>query len=189
VYFSGQIDQVGHDWPLSQPLFSESSGEVIAVITWGEQSGCHDMMTSSPGCSLIIGNYPHLEGWSILQVSTVPQGKFQSLIIKMLSIIPVLFDSNMAAGENDSDQRTTGTKWRQSCQPFLLLLVNLWAWVRSQCFWAKAVSAPLINAPHNQHSDKTLPTSPASPEPCFVLLFSHYLYSSAYIKDNHCPDF
>jgi hypothetical protein len=32
----------------------------------------------------------------------------------------------------------TDTKWRQECQAFLLLSVNSWAQVRSQCFSAKA---------------------------------------------------
>jgi hypothetical protein len=34
-------------------------------------------------------------------------------------------DSKVAAGENRSRQRTTGTEWRQRCQGFLLFLVNL----------------------------------------------------------------
>jgi hypothetical protein len=49
------------------------------------------MTAPASGCSLIIvGNCPHLEGWSVLQVSAVPYGKFQSLVIKMLSVLSYL---------------------------------------------------------------------------------------------------
>jgi hypothetical protein len=41
--------------------------------------------------------------------------------------------------QGGSEQRATETKWRQTCQGFLLDLVNLWAQLRSQCFLAKAV--------------------------------------------------
>jgi hypothetical protein len=59
------------------------------------------MITLAPGCSLIVvGNCPHLvvvvEGWSVLQVSTAPYGKFQSLVIKILSVLSFL-ESNMIA--------------------------------------------------------------------------------------------
>jgi hypothetical protein len=40
------------------------------------------MIAAAPGFRflIIINNCPHLERWSVLQVSTVPCGKFQSLV-------------------------------------------------------------------------------------------------------------
>jgi hypothetical protein len=78
---------------LSQSNCSQrySREDVITVITRGEQSGSHEMTAPAPGCSLIIiGNCPHLEAYSVLQVSTVPDEKFQSLVIKMLSVVSFL---------------------------------------------------------------------------------------------------
>jgi hypothetical protein len=43
----------------------------------------------------------------------------------MLLIIFVPPDSKVAAGENHSRQRKTGTEWRERCQGILLFLVNL----------------------------------------------------------------
>jgi hypothetical protein len=49
------------------------------------------MIAPAAGCSLIlIGNCLHLEEWSVLQVLTIPHGKFQSLVIKILSVLSFL---------------------------------------------------------------------------------------------------
>jgi hypothetical protein len=56
--------------------------------------------------------------------------------VNILLISPSFLDSKVAARENSSEQRITYTKWRQS---FLLLLVNLWAQVKSQSILAKAI--------------------------------------------------
>jgi hypothetical protein len=48
------------------------------------------MIAPALGCSLIIVDHcPHLEV-SVLQISTVPHGKFQSLVIKMLLVLSFL---------------------------------------------------------------------------------------------------
>jgi hypothetical protein len=57
--------QVCSGWPLSQSKGSQRGfGEdVMAVITWGKQSGSCEMTASAPQCSLIItDSCPHLEG-------------------------------------------------------------------------------------------------------------------------------
>jgi hypothetical protein len=43
-------------WPLSQSKCPQRGfrEDVIAVITWGQQSGSHEMTTLAPGGSLII---------------------------------------------------------------------------------------------------------------------------------------
>jgi hypothetical protein len=58
---------------LSLRVLEKVSSEVIAIITCGEQSGSHEMITPVLGCSLIIiGNCSHLGGGgSVLQGSTV----------------------------------------------------------------------------------------------------------------------
>jgi hypothetical protein len=68
------------------------------------------MITSAPWCSLVvIRNCPHLKGdlparlCSSLEVVLVPYHK---------DVISHL-DSKVAAGESESEQRTTGIKWRQ----------------------------------------------------------------------------
>jgi hypothetical protein len=57
---------------LSLRVLEKVSSEVIAIITCGEQSGSHEMITPVLGYSLIIiGNCSHLGGGSVLQGSTV----------------------------------------------------------------------------------------------------------------------
>jgi hypothetical protein len=103
------------------------------------------MILPVPGCSLIIiGNCPR--GLSC-RPPLLPKGSF-SLIIKSYRSFLSFFNSKVAAGENGSEQRMIGTKWGQSCQAFLLLSVNSWAQVRSQCFSAKApFTAPEVTPP------------------------------------------
>jgi hypothetical protein len=49
------------------------------------------MIAPGLGCVLfIIGNCPHLERWSVLQVSAAPYEKFQSLVLKMLLVLSFL---------------------------------------------------------------------------------------------------
>jgi hypothetical protein len=108
----------------------------IAVITWGEQSGSHEMITPAPEYSLsIIGNCPHLEGLSVLQVSTVPYRKFQFLVIKIVSVFSFPRWSQNDCKENGLEQRTIKNGGRDTT---LLLLVNSCAQVRSQCFFSKS---------------------------------------------------
>jgi hypothetical protein len=54
----------------------------------------------------IVGHCPHLEGWSVHQVSTVPYGTFQSPVTKMLSVLTFL-ESKVQSDcrENGLEQR------------------------------------------------------------------------------------
>jgi hypothetical protein len=71
------------------------------------------MVTHSPRGSLVITvNCPHLEGWSVLQVFAVPYGKFQSLVMKMLSVLSFLKVTTF----REWLRAKTDTKWRQGCQ-------------------------------------------------------------------------
>jgi hypothetical protein len=106
---------------LFQSLFSKGSGEVVfTVITWGEQSSPHEMITPTLGCSLIItGNCPDLgvdlscKALLLLRGSLVP-------CHKDVTVLPWFLESR----ENGSEQNLTSTKRRQGCQHFLLFLVN-----------------------------------------------------------------
>jgi hypothetical protein len=72
---------------VSVQRFWERFQRCITVITWREHFGSHEMITPVPWCSfIIIGNFPHLERWSVIQVSAVPYRKFQSLVIKIVSV-------------------------------------------------------------------------------------------------------
>jgi hypothetical protein len=72
------------------------------------------MFTHAPGCSLIIiGNCPHLEGWSVLQGS----------LCSFLGIVSVPCHKDvihyscpsLTAGENGWEQ--TGSKWSRAEMP------------------------------------------------------------------------
>jgi hypothetical protein len=76
------------------------------------------MMTPALGYSFIIrSNCPHLAGWSVLQVSTVPYGKFQFIVIKMLSVLSFLESKVITKGlQREWLRANTFCKWRQECQ-------------------------------------------------------------------------
>jgi hypothetical protein len=62
----------------------------------------------------------------------------------MLSICPVLPGTQVDYRSERLRVKKTDAKWRQKCQAFLLLSVDMWAQVRSQCFLAKALSKYLL---------------------------------------------
>jgi hypothetical protein len=110
-------------------------GEVIiSVITWEEQPGSHEMITTAPGCSLyIIGNCPHFFGRGgglSCKALLFLRDSFQSLVLQML-LNPRRCFWNPRWLQSDCRGAKTNTKQRQDCQAFLLLLVNSWDQVGS----------------------------------------------------------
>jgi hypothetical protein len=98
-------------------------------------------------CSLIImGHCPHLEGWSVLQVSTVPYGKFQSLVIKMLSVILSRIQGDCKVTPKRMARAKTDTKWKQGCHASPVCGDFE---VRSQCFSANTIWVPLTGGRTN----------------------------------------
>jgi hypothetical protein len=113
-----------------------SRGVVILIVTWREQPRLHKMITPFSGCKfIIIDNCPH---WGMV---------YSARFCCSLWIVSVLCqkDVNQSCHYqyprwlNERDlAKETDAKWRQECQVFILLLVNLLAKIRNQCFFSKS---------------------------------------------------
>jgi hypothetical protein len=136
IGLSRQKNEEGGPWQETKVWIVKQSQSQVCSAWPLSQSKC-----SRKGSGVVIWVYCQLTGgpsWGKFTVGVVSVPCHEDVTMKMSFL-----ESKMIAKSLQREWFRAQTDTWQRYQAFLLLLVNLWAWVRCQCFLTKALWAPL----------------------------------------------